>query len=481
MAKTLLISFINMLFFTAVFARLHAGDSAGLTYFIMVLIFLSILCAIAVNHLMFGRVLSLLNFFILVFTGYYLLTALLIMNDMALITLFPQWTFKELNNALVLAFFAFLAAINGYTFFSGDGLLNILPVFENQSINRRRLKIVIFSAISVSIILLFMFFNSLGGYRNYIYRMGAMRVMDEFLGKGIFHIPMTILANTSVFLAFGLKGKKGLFFAMVFLLAFLVNFFSASRLNLAILLLGLIVIQQTMRPLRLSAKHLAVGSLAFLLIGPVPLALRGGYGEVSFGSVREALSYTASYVFAFDPSFILGILAHGNATETLMAITSKIQDTGEHMNGRFFFGSIVLGLIPRAIWPARPPIGAQLLNEHFWSGVVADTGAPATTMVGEIYWDFGLIGVGVVFFAFGYLLKAVERYRLRREGNLWTAVFYAEFLWFWTIYSNETFIGAFSSWLLYLCPLFLIFKAITIKSPRHAILNGTNLMAGNRG
>lgn len=481
MARMLLVSLVNICFLATVFVRLFAADSAGSAYFIIALMSLSMVCAISINYLTFGRVLNLLNFFMLVFAGYYLLTALLIMNDMALLTLFPQWTFRELNNALCLAFFAFSSAVNGYALTSGRFLLKFLPGFDNQSVNKKRLKAMIAALIVSSTILLLMFFRSLGGVGNYIYRMGAMRVMDEFLGKGIFHIPMTILANTAMFLVFGLQRKKGLLFAVVFVFAFLVNFLSASRLNLAILFLGLIFIQQTMRPVRPRAKHVVIAALAFLLIGPVPLALRGGYGEMSFGSIKEALSYTASYVMAFDPSFVLGIIAHGNATETLMAMTSKIQETGGYMNGRFFFGSIVMGLIPRAIWPARPALGAQLVNEYFWSGAVADTGAPATTMVGEIYWDFGLAGVGIVFFAFGCLLKAVERYRTRSAGNLWAAIFYAEFLWFWSIYSNETFIGAFSSWLLYLTPLFLIFRMITINPARETALNRAVLLAGDGG
>ncbi|MEK6531516.1 MAG: O-antigen polymerase [Deltaproteobacteria bacterium] len=481
MVRILLVSLINICFLTTVFVRFFTADSVGSAYFIIALMSLSMVAAISINYLTFGRVLNLLNFFILIFAGYYLLTALLIMNDMALLTLFPQWTFTELNNALCLAFFAFSAAINGYALSTGEFLLRFLPGFDNQSINQKRLRAVIVSLIGASIILLLMFFRSLGGVGNYVYRMAAMRVMDEFLGKGIFHIPMTILANTAMFLVFGLQRKKVFMFVVVFLTAFLINFFSASRLNLAIFFLGLIFIRQIIRPVRLRAKHIVIAVLAFFLIGPVPLALRGGYGEVSFGSIKEAIGYTASYVMTFDPSFILGIIAHGNATETLMAITSKIQETGGFMYGRFFFGSIVLGFIPRAIWPARPPIGAHLVNEYFWRGAVADTGAPATTMVGEIYWDFGLMGVGIVFFAFGCLLKAVERYRTRSAGNLWAAIFYAEFLWFWAIYSNETFIGAFSSWLLYLSPLFLVFRITTMNPARETALGRAGLLARDGG
>ena len=111
---------------------------------------------------------------------------------------------------------------------------------------------------------------------------------------------------------------------------------------------------------------------------------------------------------------------------------------------------LVTGWIRHALWPDRPLSGAMLLNEYFWPGTVDDTGAPATTTVGEIYWEFGLIGVLIAFFGFGSLCKGVEGARKRVGHNIWVAIFSALFVWFWAIYSNETFVGCFGGWMLYM-------------------------------
>jgi len=104
----------------------------------------------------------------------------------------------------------------------------------------------------------------------------------------------------------------------------------------------------------------------------------------------------------------------------------------------------------------------MMFNNYFWPGKIGDTGAPAISGVGEAYWEGGIAGVGIVFFILGSFFKSLERYRVSAGPNLWVAIGYMLFLWFWAIYSHEVFLGNVGALILYWVVLTVVYKLTTV-------------------
>jgi oligosaccharide repeat unit polymerase len=145
-----------------------------------------------------------------------------------------------------------------------------------------------------------------------------------------------------------------------------------------------------------------------------------------------------------------------------MAITSKLNATGEYQYGSYTLSSVLFGFIPRALWPGKPPAGALLVNDYFWPNFVQGLGAPASTMVGETYWEAGLLGVGIGFLVLGAFLRAIEAYRKKCGFHVIAGIIYAVVVWYFSVMSNEAFAPSFGSFLLYLIVCVALYKFLSI-------------------
>jgi len=460
----LLISLANLLFILAAAINAVWSNEVGSFYFTIVSMAVSIMLMIVVSYFSFRNYLNILNFFAVTFFIYYAVHGIMILNGAAITMVFPNWRLEQLNYAMVIAYFALIAVANGYVFSSGISFFSIAPGYFHRVISEKNLLSCIIFSICVSITFFVMFVTSLGGLWGYISDMTRLRVSTEFLGTGIYGVPMVIMANIAVFLTFGLKVNRRFWFVLTLIYALLTGFISGFRVNIAILLCGSFLIRHMLKPFKINFKAVISVLLVLLLIGPLPLALRGGYGEVSFSSMGERISYTLTYISSFKASLIFNILLHGDSAIALMSITAKIRENHDYQYGHYSFSALA-GLIPRAVWPDRPEIGAEVIKSYFWSGIVGDTGAPAISGVGEAYWEGGLVGVGGVFLLLGVFFRSLEKWRAQLPGNVWAAVTYFIFFWFWSIYSHEVFLGNMGAPFLYLVVM-LFFGSFATRSIR---------------
>ncbi|MBN2021087.1 MAG: oligosaccharide repeat unit polymerase [Sedimentisphaerales bacterium] len=455
-----LLSLANSVFIISVAVRALQPGTIFTSYFIIVSMAVSIAILFFLNYIIFRTYFNLLNVFMAAFFVFYAVHAITVINGTAIMTILPRWNFDVMNYSLIVSYFALVAAMNGYVFSSGDSLIRFFQRRKARTINQKKLKVAILVLIITSMVFFYLFSKSLGGIISALHNMGMLRISKEFLGKGLYYIPMVILGTVSTFLTFGLKKNSKIWLAVTLLYGLLATFVSAFRYTIAILLCGVLVIQHLRRPFKLRVKYLLMGFLAFILIGPLPFAFRGKYGQIKFTSLGEQIKYAVSYASAFRVSMVCDVLLHGNSILAVMAITSKMSDAGQYQYGYYSISSLA-GLIPRAVWPGRPTIGAKLINNYFWPGKITDTGSPTVSSVGEAYWEGGIAGVGIVFFALGGLFKFLEQFRVKAASNLWVASAYALTLWFGSIYSHEAFLGTLATSLLYGVVLFVVYKLTT--------------------
>ena len=99
-----------------------------------------------------------------------------------------------------------------------------------------------------------------------------------------------------------------------------------------------------------------------------------------------------------------------------------------HYKGNYSFGKNLIqpfvNFIPRAIWQAKPVgLGRRIVIEIY--GAPYDTPVSfATSMLGDFYVDFGLIGVIVMPFLMGIVLGSVERLFTTYRQNVYVSFIY---------------------------------------------------------
>lgn len=83
----------------------------------------------------------------------------------------------------------------------------------------------------------------------------------------------------------------------------------------------------------------------------------------------------------------------------------------------YLYGSSYVALlalpIPRALWPGKPGQVGGRMGETFFS---VHAGMPPGT-IGEAYWNFGVLGIPLVFFFFGMFHRWLARFMLAYRGQ----------------------------------------------------------------
>lgn len=184
--------------------------------------------------------------------------------------------------------------------------------------------------------------------------------------------------------------RVGFFYWGVLFLSFLVPFFSSTRSGLILYLLGLVVIYAYINKAVSLKKMMVFSILAIFLIGILGAlrdVSRGGQGGVSVvSSVETAVSHL------LERPYLLSV-------DKLSFIVSRSSDRDILLLGESF-ASIVFLPIPRLFWEDKPSVrvgqfvGKNIYDRGNHSGV-------PPTFIGELFINFGWVGVVLGMFAFG--------------------------------------------------------------------------------
>ncbi len=111
----------------------------------------------------------------------------------------------------------------------------------------------------------------------------------------------------------------------------------------------------------------------------------------------------------------------------LAYITDNVPKPLDYRLGHTYFVQIV-NPIPRALWAGKPTADAGLLMARA-RGEVDENGEPYLTrspgLIGEMYWNFGVVGVIVMSGLSGYVLKSWDRMLLIYPGSFFVFVVFA--------------------------------------------------------
>lgn len=87
--------------------------------------------------------------------------------------------------------------------------------------------------------------------------------------------------------------------------------------------------------------------------------------------------------------------------------------------------SNLLSMVPRAIWPTRPPTGAELYVQVFYPGLFETGGGHGSFILQDPYWDFGLVGVFGFAFGFAWLTRKSYVVLINRRSTSLSVLVYA--------------------------------------------------------
>ncbi len=145
--------------------------------------------------------------------------------------------------------------------------------------------------------------------------------------------------------------------------------------------------------------------------------------------VFERKGYTRATMDALFPRF------HG--TGSLARIVEKVPVVG-HQWGKYFVSDLLYFPIPRALWPEKPVSSGIQFNRLFYNDIIPreETSAVVPTLLGELYWMFGLPGILAGMCFSGASCRALYCY-LVANRSLATVVLYSVGFW-GLVLANET-------------------------------------------
>jgi len=221
---------------------------------------------------------------------------------------------------------------------------------------------------------------------------------------------------------------------------------------------------------RIRARWVVGGALALIALYPIAQFWR----EVSWTGtlslfqwmldparvIRLLGSYLAATSFA--EYFEGGLIATGSRLDLLGITTVIVRDTPGVVpyQGGWTLAYIPISFIPRILWSGKPEFHiGQWVTDNFGAGpmVVSSTGSG---WVGELYFNFGLIGVIAGMFFIGSLFRLLHETLFRSDGTIPALLAALVVIWTTCPTMEGNLLAPFSGGIFHLTPILLTHMAV---------------------
>jgi hypothetical protein len=257
--------------------------------------------------------------------------------------------------------------------------------------------------VAFSAVLFLYFMQSQGGISAHLGSFGGGR-FRALAGTG--HIRVLISAGTVAVLAWYALSRtatRNPLFWVVSALAVPSSFFvSGSRSGVVEVLVLFVVVWMV--------RHHKVPSIRIAVLGVVALVLLGSLGALRRSAMQggqvdwTVLSSTGA---AESVQAARAEIEERGSNSGYLAIVAKVPNEVGYLYGKSYVGTLLF-FVPRAIWKEKPRGPGAMVSAHIFSGrplnedagIYQGGGVPPGS-VGEVYWNFALPGVVLVFMLFG--------------------------------------------------------------------------------
>lgn len=234
---------------------------------------------------------------------------------------------------------------------------------------------------------------------------GELRFLASFSGAAFWVVVAYIAKNVS-------DRKTGIGYWLL-MLGFGINaislpIYASSRTTAALTLLVAWVIYGTInRRSRIAGRSATLMLITVLILLSTMTFLRAGaQGNGDTVVTAEAGLDAALNTVVYNRNF--------GDMQTTSHVINNVPETIPFQNGATIAGWAVAP-VPRSIWPEKPIVNVgPMIGVQIYG--TARSGVPPG-LVGDLYMNFALPGVLLGAVAMGFLLRTLERWRVRRVGN----------------------------------------------------------------
>ncbi|MFQ5850572.1 MAG: O-antigen polysaccharide polymerase Wzy [Candidatus Binatia bacterium] len=347
-----------------------------------------------------------------------------------------------LANALLYTNIGFASLLIGYHSFAGCRLANYLPPLACK-LRKGRLFNTIVLLYAVGLLMRLIVFSKGWHLR---YASGAyygevsawFRVIDYL---AVFSLYGFLLATLYVFYTrYGRTNLLPLWYLMLGI-EFTSAVLGGSKFALLFAFLAPLMAWRY-RQMRMKVWPLLAASVAFIIIAfpfltvyrasiDYEVILGGGYTAALGALLPAVASSFLSNPWVWVEQVFVQVLTRFHGIVSMMAIIAGVPDLVDYQHGKTLLGAIA-SLVPTFLWPAKDEAiisAGYLMAWQIWNlGTRAGAGI-GSTQIGELYMNFGMLGVITGMFVLGAFYRFTYTYLIERQMH-----FMSLFLYIYMVY-----------------------------------------------
>lgn len=288
-----------------------------------------------------------------------------------------------------------------------------IPILLKRPWNRYRYRLVVGIFLALGFCAFIMLMQTYGGLAGFledreVFRAGGM------VGKGVLIYPATSLMALAALIYFLGKVQENatrqaiLKSIFVLIIALLPAFVMGFRSHLILPVLQFMVLWHY------AYRRIQPGKLIILMALIVTIFTLYGLNRQIPHDVSVSPSLLIDVVVE-NPELAYAVVSRSKGTEVVATVIDTLNRTGDYDLGwKSLFESATI-VIPRAIWEDKPQASSVRFTTYFFANALLLTrnnetdalGGVSPTVVGELYWHFGWIGVSLGLYFLGKLARMI--------------------------------------------------------------------------
>lgn len=176
------------------------------------------------------------------------------------------------------------------------------------------------------------------------------------------------------------------------------------------------------------------------------------------GSVRGSIRVGNSINHEVDIEELYNqFMINNSIYQPYYTMTEKLPETKQFTYGKTFL-YVFLHPIPRSIWNSKPePPVRDVVRNLFNNERIVNSGM-AYPNIGEFYVNFGLLGIVIGMFIFGYIVCRMYNYMIYKDGYFYKIKYSIMFLFILQYVSRGYFVQIFTEYVFLFLPLYIVKK-----------------------